>query len=336
VKVVKALALCLFLLGSLGPGRLLAQDAVRSPMLESGRRGHLSTGGAEPLAAWADVSLFSGPIGPTPDSYTVLGTQLGLRMGIEREARLSVDWGFAYTLAHVAGSIATATRTIDYDAELERVEAQNPLLSFDWLPFVGTNARVGLGLSLAIPAAAVQRFGDRNQAGPTNPTDAAIFVASRTLHGLWMAMNGAWAAYRYQPERLALAVPLSASFDLGSVGLAFDGTLGLSVPVLGGQGVVDGIAALAAEIWGQPATFGGGGLSLGLRASITGYHLGAGSGVPEEVRDGGQPAAEPWIRLDLRPAHLVLRAVVNLGGAYGVGTENGVWAVHLGGGIAVD
>lgn len=333
----RAVFLSLLALGLARPVTASAQEEERSALLEHGRRGHLDAGGAEPFAAWADVSFFSGPFGLSPNAYTVLGTRLGARMGIEREARFSVDWGFAYTFARVAGSIATATSTIEFDSELERVEAQNPLMTFEWLPFVGRTTRLSLGLTLAIPAAAVQRFGDRNQAGPTNPTDAATFEASRTLHGIWLAMNGAWAPYRYQPERVAVALPLGLAFDLGAVGLAFDGALAVSVPVLGGQGVIDGIAMLAAELHGRPVTFDGtNGLTLGLRASVVGYHLGAGSEVAADVQDDAQPSVEPWLRLDVRPAFLTLRGVLNLGGAYGLGTETGVWSIHVGGGLAVD
>lgn len=331
--LLSSLALALVL----GSSRAEAQDTARSATLARGRTAHASRGGTEPVAFWADVSLFSGEHGVRPNAYTVLGTQLGARMGIDRQAHLAVDWGVAYALARVAGSVATATDTIEFDAELERVEAQNPVVTVEWLPFVGPSSRFGVGLSAAIPAAAVQRFGDRNQAGPTNPLDAATFEASRSLHRLWMAMNGAWAPYRYQPERAAIALPLSLAFDLGDVVLAFEGALAVSVPVLGGLGVVDGVAMLAAELGGQAVSLGGtDGLSLGLRASLVGYHLGAGSDVATDVRDAAQPALEPWARLDLGPGFVTARGVVNLGGAFGLGSETGVWAVHLGGGIGVE
>jgi hypothetical protein len=331
--LLSSLALALVL----GTSRARAQGPDRSASLERGRSGHAASGGTEPAAFWADVSLFSGPFRARPNAYTVLGTQLGARMGIGSEARLSVDWGFAYALARVAGNVATATETIEFDAELERVEAQNPLMTLEWLPFLGASTRLRIGLSVAIPAAAVQRFGDRNQAGPTNPSDAATFEASRTLHSIWLAMNGAWAPYRYQPERVAVALPLALAFDLGDVELAFEGALAVSVPVLGGLGVVDGSAMLAAELGGQAVSFGAAdGLSLGLRASLVGYHLGAGSDVPTDVRDAAQPSVEPWARLDLGPGFLTARGVVNLGGAFGLGSETGVWAVHVGGGVLVE
>lgn len=337
----------LLLLALALPATAAAQDAAsegaspehtaeRSAALAHGHRGLLSAPSAGTFQPWIDFALFSGPYRASPNAYTVLGTQLGASMGIEREARLHVDWGFAYAMAHVAGTISTATSPIDYDTNLERVEAQNPVIGFDWLPWLGTNARLGLGLSLVIPAAAVQRFGDRNQAGPTNATDAAIFDASRTLHDLAMGMSGAWSPWRYQPERFGLALPISLGFDLGSVVLAFDGALALSFPVLGGQGVIDGIAQLAAELYGTPVTFDAGGLSLGLRASVVGYHLGAGAEVSEDVRDAGQPAFEPWLRVDVRPVMLTLRGVLNVGGPFGLGTETGVWAIHVGGGLAID
>jgi hypothetical protein len=328
-----SLALALVLVTS----RLEAQDAPRSASLEGGRAGHAASGGTEPLAFWADVSFFSGPFRAAPNAYTVLGTQLGARMGIARQARLSVDWGFAYGLARVAGTVATATEAIEFDAELERVEAQNPLVTFEWLPFLGASSRLRIGLTIAVPAAAVQRFGDRNQAGPTNPLDAATFEASRTLHAVWLAMNGAWAPYRYQPERAAVALPLALAFDLGDVDLAFEGALAVSVPVLGGLGVTDGVAMLAAELGGQAVSLGDAdGLSLGLRASLVGYHLGAGAGVATDVRDAAQPSVEPWARLDVGPGFVTARGVVNLGGAFGLGSETGVWAFHLGGGVGVE
>lgn len=226
--------------------------------------------------------------------------------------------------------------TMPYDTEIERVEAQNPLMTFEWLPWLSPNARFHVGVSLAIPSAAIQRFGDANQAGPANPEEAAIFDATRSTHMVWMAMNGAWSPYRYEAERVAVAVPVGVALDLGSVELAFDGALAVSVPVLGGTGVTDATAQIAAEIHGTPVTFDRGSMSLGLRAQLVGYHLGATGALFPEVAESAQPGFEPWMRIDVAPAFLTLRGVLNLGGTYGLGTETGVWAIHLGGGAAIE
>jgi hypothetical protein len=49
-----------------------------------------------------------------------------------------------------------------------------------------------------------------------------------------------------------------------------------------------------------------------------------------------QPALEPWVRVRLGPAYGVLRATVDVGCDLGLGSAAPVWAVHLGGGAALE
>lgn len=302
-----------------------------SSELDHARRGRPEHGVGEPFAAWLDEGLFSGSY--AAGDVTLLGTEFGVRLGLEREARLSVDWGFAYAVAHVAGSIvrpSMPTMPLAYDGTAERVEARNPVISFEWLPWLGTNTRFSFGLAVAIPSAAIQTFGDANQAGPSTEEEAIVFDASRRTHEVWLAANGAWNAWRYQPERFALALPLALLIDAGPVEVALEGAVGFSIPVLGGSGQTDGLVQAAVELYGTPVRFDErNALSLGLRASIAGYHLGAST-------SAAQPSFEPWVRFDLAPAFLTVRGVLNVGDPFGVGTATGVWALHVGGGVAVE
>ena len=313
------------------PEAALPEVPANSPELESARRGHPEQGAGESFAAWLDVGIFSGPY--AGGDFTLIGTEFGVRMGIERIARMTVDWGFAYAMAHVVGSVprpTMPTMPLAYDGTTERIEGRNPVIAFDVNPWLGTNTRLSVGLALAIPSAAIQTFGDANQAGPGTPEEAVVFVASRTTHDVWLATNGGWNAWRYPPERLGVALPLSLAIDAGAVEVNLEGALGVSVPVLGGSGIVDGIAQAAIELYGTPIVFGEGrALVLGVRASVAGYHLGA-------ATSAAQPAFEPWLRVDLRPVFLSVRGIVNVGDPFGVGTANGVWSLHVGGGVAVD
>lgn len=302
----------------------------RSAALASVGRGDPSLGIDSELAGWLDVGIFSGDYAPGggAGSFTLIGTDFGVWMGLGDEARLSVDWGVAYGLGHVVGSYPAMPDPLVYDASVERVEARNPVLSFDWIPWLGDGARLRIGLVLAIPSAAIQTFGDAIQAGPRTAEEAATFEASRRTHDVWLASNGGWNAWRYLPERLTLAVPLSFLFDLGPVLLALDGALGVAVPVLGGVGDVDGIAQAAAELYGTAASFEAGSFSIGGRLSVAGYHLGAPTAV-------AQPSIEPWVRLDVHPGFVSLRGVLNVGDPFGLGNPAGVWALHVGGGVAL-
>lgn len=302
--------------------------AQRSEELARARGGRPDLGVSEAFAAWLDVSIFGGDY--RTGSFTAVGTQFGARIGIEREARMSVDWGFVYAVGHVAGTFPTMPDPLVYDATVERTEASNPVMQLDWVPWLGTNTRFSLGLLVAIPAAAIQTFGDATQAGPRNETEAAIFDASRTTHDVWLAMNGGWNAWRYQPERLAVALPLALLIDAGPVEVALEGALGVSVPVLGGTGSADGIVQASADVHGTVHRWAArDGLVLGARVSIAGYHLGG-------MGEAAQPALEPWARIDAGPGFVTVRSVLNFGDPAGIGTATGVWALHVGGGIATE
>ncbi len=302
----------------------------RSPALADVRRGDPSLGVGSDFGAWADVGIFSGDYAPSegPGSFTLIGVDFGVWLGLGDEARLSVDWGVAYGLGYVVGSYPAMPDPLDFDATVERIEAGNPVISFDWIPWIGDRARLRLGLLVAIPAAAIQTYGDAIQAGPRTVEEAATFETSRRTHDVWLATHGGWNAWRYLPERVSIAVPLSVLLDLGAVQLAFDGALGIGVPVLGGVGDVDAFAQIAGEVYGTAATFDGGGLSLGARLAVAGYHLG-GTG------EAAQPSIEPWLRWDARPGFVTVRSVLNVGDPFGLGSPTGVWALHVGGGFAL-
>jgi len=317
-------------LASPSPTPEATETSAHSAALASVGRGDPSLGIDSEFAAWADVGIFSGDYAPGggAGSFTLIGTDFGVWMGLGDEARLSVDWGVAYGVGHVVGSYPATPDPLVYDASVERVEARNPVISFDWIPWLGDGSRLSAGLVLAIPSAAIQTFGDAIQAGPRTVEEAATFETSRRTHDVWLASNGGWNAWRYLPERLTFALPLSVLFDLGPVRLALDGALGVAVPVLGGVGDVDGIAQAAAELYGTAATFEAGSFSMGARLSIAGYHLGASNAV-------AQPSIEPWVRIDARPGFVTVRGVLNVGDPFGLGNPTGVWALHVGGGIAL-
>lgn len=324
----------------LGPARAGAQaEAVasdggaptpaRSAELST-LRGRAPDGGFDELAAaYVAEGLFAGDFGGGGGTAVVLATDVGARLGIERDARVRFDWGVAWSRQRVLGTFTTTTASEPYDVTLERTEARNADFALEWAPWVGTNARVLVGVGTAVPVAALASFGNANNGAMATPLEAAQVEASTATHAIWMAMHGCWAPWRYQADRIAAFAPLGAFFDLGAVELAVDGAAAVSFPVLGGAGGPEGALMLAAQLSGAPLPE----LTVGARASIVAYGLG-GRG------EGSQPAIEPFVRLELAPVSVTLRGVLNVGSGggvrFGLGSEDGVWAVHLGVSVAAD
>lgn len=319
------------------PATAPAPRAPRSAELRTLRGGAAHRGFDEQVGAFVSEALFAGDFGGDGGTALVLSTDLGARLGIGRDARVRFDWGVAWSRSRVVGTFATATMTEPYDELVERTEARNADFALEWAPWVGTNARVLLGVGAAIPLGAIASFGNALNGGMSTAREAAVIDASVTTHAIWMAMHGAWAPWRYQPDRIGAFAPLGAFFDLGAVELGLESAVAATFPVIGGSGGPEAALGLAAELSGAPIPE----LTLGARASVSAFSLG-GRG------EGAQPAVEPFVRLDLEPVSLFLRGVVNLGGSgaaagsgprptpYGLGGPDGVWAVHVGIAIASD
>lgn len=319
--------------GAPGVEELAAPASTRSADLRTLRGGTPERGFDELVGGFVDESLFGGDY--DGGSATVLATDVGLRLGIGRDARVRAGWGFAWSRQHVVGSFTTATMSMPYDAMVERVEARNTDLALEWAPWIGTNARFLLGVGTAIPTSALAVFSHGTSGTPVNVDEAAVLDASAQTHAIWLAMQGGWAPWRYQADRLSCFAPLGLYADLGAVELGVEGALAVSFPVLGGVGGPEAATMLALEVSGAIVPE----LTAGARASVSAFGLGGRGGA-------AQPALEPFVRLDVGVVSLSLRGVVNLGGEpgssgvspppYGVGSANGVWAVHLGIAVAAE
>lgn len=311
--------------------------APRSAELRTLRGGTPDRGFDEPAGAFVREGLFAGDYGGDGGSALVLTTDLGARLGIGRDARVRFDWGVAWSRSRVVGTFTTATMSEPYDATLERTEARNADFAVEWAPWLAASSRIVIGIGAAIPVGAIASFGNALNGGMSTAIDAATIDASRTTHAIWLAMNGAWAPWRYQADRIAAFFPLGFHHDFGPLELGIEGAVAVSFPVIGGSGGPESATGLAAELSGAIVPQ----LTLGARASVSVYSIG-GRG------EGAQPALEPFLRLDVAPISLTLRGVINLGGSgstggaglrptpFGLGGPNGVWAIHVGLAVAMD
>lgn len=291
-----------------------------APALLDLRWAEARDGRVEPLHAWASVALFSGRA--RGGDATIVAPSLGLRFSLTEDLDVSAAWSLAYGVAHVAGSFDGGEGEEPYDADVERVEAANPTLAFSfshaWGPFL---LRAGLGTAIATAALAQ---------APTDAASAAARAASVVVTDAMLAMHAARDPWRFLPERLSFFVPITLALAADAVAGSLEAAAAWTIPVLGGTGDHEAALSLAAElaIVILPE------LRAGVRASVVGWNLGA----QAPLRTARvQPAVEPWVRLIVGPAFVTLRATLDLGGDYGFGSaDGGVWALHLGGGAALD
>ncbi|MBN8609819.1 MAG: hypothetical protein J0L92_04515 [Deltaproteobacteria bacterium] len=264
-------------------------------------------------AAWVSFGVFAGDV--RNDAITMGTIDVGLRLAIAPDARATLDWGVAFADAHVRGAYNGAT-VEPFDARTGRVEGRNADLRFEWLPLVGRDVRFGFGVGVAVPVAATTRL-------PFDAASQADFDASSLTHEAYLAQNGAYRAWRYRPERVAVYVPLTLAIALSDDAvLALDGAGAVGVRVLGGMGQeVLGDLVLGAEIGAGVASF----LRLGARAQVAALAVGTPS-------SAAQPSVEGWARLELAPVSVLVRATLGLGGPYGVGSDFVGWGLHAGAG----
>lgn len=298
------------------PTRYAASEELASPhaprMIEDLRLGRDDDGSGVRTALWASAGVFSGAV--RDDTITMGWLDVGLRLGIGREARVAFDWGVAFAETRVVGVYTSPMTEQPFVAGVNRAEARNADLTFEWTPFVSDDVRVGFGVGVAIPVAAGTRL-------PSSPETQAALDASLLTQEAYLAAHGGWYAWRYRPERAGLFVPVNVAIALSpEVLLSIHAAPALGLRVLGGSGPdVEGDASFAADLGASVMRE----LRLGLRASVSALAL----GLPEAA---AQPAVEPWARLELAPISVLARATVGLGGPYGVGSSFVGWGAHLG------
>ncbi len=304
-----------------GEGQSASEDP---PHLVAGiadeRLADVDDGIDEIFAAWASERLFTGPT-PSGSSLT-LHTELGVRFGITRDSRARVAWGFAFSSSHVAGEFPDSPMTtMHYDAHVDRVEAQNPELVFEWAPVIGST-RFAFGAGVAVPTAAGENVA-------TSTEQAAVYDASSITHELMLATAGGLDPWRYRRERFGVFIPLSFTFPLEQMTLAIEGAAAISAPVTGaGRGVpVTGDLQADLQLAGDLIPE----VRLGARFGIALLNIGS-SIAPGTVV---QPSATGYVRVRLDPGFLVATVLADLGGYYGLGSAGGVWSMTLGGGAAI-
>lgn len=278
-------------------------------MLDDLRLGHDDSGLDD--AAWISLGVFAGDV--RNDAITIGTLDLGLRLAIASDARVSLDWGFAFGGTHVRGAYNGST-VEPYDARIGRIEARNADLRFEWLPLLGRDVRFGFGVGVAVPVAATTRL-------PSDAASQADFDASSLVHEGFLAQNGGYRPWRYRPERVGVYVPLTLAIGLSDTAvLSIDAAAALGVRVLGGMGEeVLGDLLFGAEIGAEVASF----LRVGARAQVAALALGT-------TTSAAQPSVEGWARLELEPISVLVRATLGLGGPYGVGSDFVGWGLHAG------
>ncbi len=295
------------------------------PAIRDGRLVDVDDGIEDLFAAWVSERIFSGPIfsgGASAGNMLVLQTSFGLRFGIGRDARVHGDWGVAFSSSRVRGSFMdTATSSIPFDLQVDQIEAQNPVLAFEWGPRIDST-RFSFGLGVAAPTAAGEQI-------PGDVTGAAHGLASSITHELMLAMNGGLTPWRYRAERFGLFVPVSFQFPIDQMTIAIEGAAAIAAPVIGAgrNRPVTGDLTADVQLSGDVIPE----LRLGARFGI------AVLGIGENLAPGTivQPSVAASARLRLDPVFLVGQVLVDLGGYYGVSGNGGVWSVTLGGGAAI-
>lgn len=265
--------------------------------------------------AWLTLGLFAGTVhSGTPDAITMGTVDLGLRLALTEDARVSFDWGFAAADTRVRGAYVGPTTNEPFDAQHGRVEGRNADLTFEWLPRIGRDVRFGFGVGVAIPVAATTRL-------PSDAATQAVFDASTLVHDAYLAQHGGHRPWRYRPERVGVYVPLTLAIAFSDqTVLVADLAAALGVRVLGGMGnEILGDVTGGLELGVEVVDF----LRVGGRVNVTALALGTSSAA-------AQPSAELWTRLELDPISVLLRGTLGLGGPFGVGSDFAGWGLHLG------
>jgi hypothetical protein len=308
-------------------------DAVVDPVAEpapapdvsaivDGRLAALDDGIGDRFAAWASERFFAGAI-PSGDMVLAL-TEFGARFGLTSDSRIRVDWGVAFSSSHVTGSIVPSGGVeTPYDARVDRVEARNAVFRFEWAPRID-RTRFSFGLGVALPVA-----GGLNN--PNTAEEAASWSATTITHQRMLATAGGLDPWRYRSERFALFVPLELLFPIDAMTISIAGAASLSIPVIGASGAtMTGDLQASVQLAGDVIPE----LRMGMRVGLSVLDIGAvpASGTATEV----QPSVTGWARLQLAPAFMVLSLLADLGGPYGLGRPNGVYAITLGAGAALE
>lgn len=299
------------------------------------RFGEARDGRSERLHAWASFALGGGwLVYPAPmaslatelraGEAIVISPSLGARFALTESIDASLEWNFAYAATRVNGAFTTmdasGTHTEPFELGREALEAGNPVMqvafTHDW-----SVLSIQVAPGVAFPVAAV------SQAARDVP-GAADRAASLFVHEWMLAMHGALDPWRFLPERLAIVVPVRIALG-DRIGGAIEVAGAWTIPVLGAQAGSrsEGALQIAGDVGVEILPE----LRAGLRGSIVGWRLGRPDG-PARM----QGALEPWVRATFGAVHGVLRATLDLGGDYGLGTPSGVWAIHIGGGGTID
>jgi hypothetical protein len=292
-----------------------------APAIVDGRLASLDDGIGDRFAAWASERFFAGAI-PSGETLLFL-TEVGARFGLTSDSRLRADWGVAYSSSHVAGTIVdSAGVEMPYDARVSRVEARNAVFAVEWAPRID-RTRFSFGLGTALPVAGALN-------NPGTAEEAAQWAATTVTHQRMLATAGGLDPWRYRSERFALFVPIELLFPLDAMTISLAGAAGLSIPVIGASGAgVTGDLQATAQISGDVIPE----LRMGLRAAVSVLDIGAtpASGTATEV----QPSVTGWLRVQVAPAFVMVSLLADLGGPYGLGRANGVYAVTVGAGASM-
>ncbi len=269
------------------------------------------------LGVWAETGL----TGDGTDGREMVGwsSEIGLRFPVIRGLTADASWGWTVASVAVAGVEPIGGEPTPFEAELVRFDPANPTIAIAYEDGVSPQARLRVGLGVAIPSAARAQPGD-------DADSLAARAASEVSNLAAMSMRGWWSPWRFAPERFGLFVPLRLAAAIDAVRLEGEAGVGVLMPVLGDRGVdVDVILQLAGGVSGQVA----GPLYLGGRVRAVGGATGV--LLPDAV-----VSLEPHARLVIDDAQLTARGVLNLSGADRLASTRGPsFGVFLGAGGAI-
>ena len=226
-----------------------------------------------------------------------------------------MSFGFTYGATEVRGEGILGGSPVTYEASPDRFEPGNPVISGAWSQSFDDDARVEVGLGLAVPVSA------RAEPG-ADAEGLAERRASLVTHRSTLAMRGFWSPWRWFPERFSLFLPIRVAVPIDALLLEGELGAGVMLPVLGDRSAVTDVVVQGAVGAGGHIA---GPLHLGARLRLVGAARGLLAPVDLEgaQRDDVVLSAEPWARLHFDYVHIAVRVSMNLTGRDGLGGERG-------------
>jgi hypothetical protein len=272
---------------------------------------------------WGDIGFTSGDATPeatsgveVPHTTATAGT---LRAGV-RYVLPSAPVGFEAQLGLVLFFLSPEEQEVESTLRLA-----NPMIGAFWAPRLGRfDLRAGVGLTL--PLASVRTSGELG-------ADGLVDVLAYTYA---QAIDGAWDAWAWLPDHIALLLPSAAIDGCVSRHLCIGGAFGLHLLF----STADEEPGVTSDTGPDAIVQLGGDVAYRSRSTRTGIWLKMVSKIGEDEDPSGeddttQLSLEPYLHFDLGDGFFRASLVINLDEPFGFafsGDPLDVWGLHLGGG----